>query len=101
MKWAAEGQQARRIEWTVSEKKRDPLHVTAPSKRGPGPTSLSGGLLERWRHRHKASPETSSRSGNRSPQAVPVVCTRIPSVIASTGGNAHNDNRWPVPADSR
>ena len=75
MKWAVQGQQARRIEWTVAEKKHDPLHSTV--RQDAAQVNAAGrwlcwdgggtGIVT------KASPETSPRSGNGFPQAVPVL----------------------------
>src|ERR1035437_10331920 len=71
---AVQGQQARRIEWTVAEKKHDPLHSTV--RQDAAQVNAAGrwlcwdgggtGIVT------KASPETSPRSGNGFPQAVPV-----------------------------
>src|ERR1035437_7405185 len=72
---AVQGQQARRIEWTVAEKKHDPLHSTV--RQDAAQVNAAGrwlcwdgggtGIVT------KASPETSPRSGNGFPQAVPVL----------------------------
>src|ERR1035437_9530666 len=71
---AVQGQQARRIEWTVAEKKHDPLHSTV--RQDAAQVNAAGRWLC-WDGGGtgvvtKASPETSPRSGNGFPQAVPV-----------------------------
>ena len=75
MKWAVQGQQARRIGWTVGGKEREPLHSTVCQN------AAQVNAAGRWLCWDgggtgivtKASPETSPRSGNGFPQAVPVV----------------------------
>ena len=75
MKWAVQGQQARRIGWTVGGKEREPLDSTVCQN------AAQVNAAGRWLCWDgggtgivtKASPETSPRSGNGFPQAVPVL----------------------------